>query len=226
MSYIIKNNERDTYLVFNLNGGLNIHWTKNAETASKFDSMGKAQNFLLHNYRPYLKKSKQPEEDMKVIELFPEKREPIAEEPNRKDPVPVKPQPRAEINTYAEAQSALDKLPSPGQLAAQIKGLMKYASDVLNLADQEKNDILHKIELEEKLNAAQRAMLFKQLREILQWRRTCKDMVALLNQYEESGFVTACVRLDAKLENFREQLANREYTPRILLDLFEDSPAA
>lgn len=225
MSYIIKNNERDTYLVYNLNGGLNIHWTKNAETASKFDSMGKAQNFLLHNYRPYLKKSKQQEEDMKVIELFPEKKT-IAEEPRKETPAPANPKPRAEINTFEEARTCLDSLPSPGQLAAQINGLMKYASDVLSLADQEKNDILHKIELEEKLNAAQRAMLFKQLREILQWRRTCKDMVALLRQYNESGFVTACVRLDAKLDNFREQLANREYTPRILLDLFEDSPAA
>ena len=225
MSYIIKNNERDTYLVYNLNGGLNIHWTKNAETASKFDSMGKAQNFLLHNYRPYLKKSKQQEEDMKVIELFPEKK-PIAEEPRKETPAPANPKPRAEINTFEEARTCLDSLPSPGQLAAQINGLMKYASDVLSLADQEKNDILHKIELEEKLNAAQRAMLFKQLREILQWRRTCKDLVALLRQYNESGFVTACVRLDAKLENFREQLANREYTPRILLDLFEDIDAA
>lgn len=206
MAYIIKNNEKDTYLVYNLVGGLSIYWTKNAESASSFLTEGKAQNFILHNYKAYVRRKKVTEESISIVTLS-EVQHPV------------------EVNTYAEAQEQLDNLPSPGELASQIKALMKYAGNVLSLADQEKNDILHKIELEEKLNAAERAMLFKQLREILQWRRTCKDMVAFLNQYTESGFLTACERLDAKLANFREQMASRVYTPRVLTDLFTELEA-
>ena len=107
MPYIIRNESTDRYMVYNMNGGLNISWTSSRESASAFLTLGSAQNFVLHNYKPYAKKKSQPEDNVKVIELFPM---------DQKTPVPLSPDPMT-LDTKAQADACLKSMPSPGWLA-------------------------------------------------------------------------------------------------------------
>ena len=226
--YVIRNEDNARYLKYDLRNGLNIRWVPEPQHASRFVTVGKARNFLVNNYRGYQKRI--PTASSVKVEELEQCR---SDAPQREQP--VLPAGRSgqeeasgaqviEIRTRSEAEACLAGLPSLVLLEQQILAMKRYYSNVLSLADQERNDLLLKIELDDRMNAADRAVLFKHLRETLRWRRTCKNMLELIHTCETSGFLDACRRLEEGMESVKQEIRNRRYAPRVLTDLFESSP--
>ena len=208
--YVIRN-KTGTYLKHQLDGGMPVEWRTDVNRATMFKTTGAAMNFIQHNYKPFARKyaSAPPAGDLAVVPLT------VDTEETDKAPAPmgqVTERIRSAIHTDALRQSITD--------------LKETYASLLSYANQEKQDVLHKIELDGHLDAAQRAVLFKRLREILIYRRKCKDNLRYLEEYEATGFVEACARLEKMNREFSEMLESRRYIPRILTELFEKGSEA
>lgn len=204
MEFVIQNTRNGTYLDHR------FQWRTDVANAMTFKSSGAVTNYLQHTYRPWLRKH------------------PMAPGEKELQPVPLRSTEEKAALTEEAVENFTDKLASQTdaeRMRSQFEDLRDIYASLLKYAEDEKLDVLHKIELEEKMDAAQRASLFKRLREVLKYRRQCKDMCEYLRQYEQSGILEANAKLEAMNKAFAEYLQKRNYTPRILTELFQNSPA-
>lgn len=88
----------------------------------------------------------------------------------------------------------------------------------LSNVDKELSDLHHYIELN-RFSASDAWFTFKRLQQTLQRRRKIKDYLNILNQYELNncdGLSTVAI--------YAKNLESRQYSPRILDELFEEGP--
>ena len=203
--YVIQNTRNGTYL------DEKLQWRKDIANAQFFKTAGGAQNHIQHAYKPWLRKHPMApgEKELKVVPLRD------AEEPA----------PLAESSAESFTMGLASRIDAQ-RLKTQFEDLVEVYGSLLKYAEDEKRDILHKIELEQKLSAPERASLFKRLREVLIYRRQCKDMCEYLEKYRKTGFLEACARLEEANCAFAEHLQNRTYRPKILMELFEKEAAS
>lgn len=206
MPYVIQNKRTGTYIQTETGAKLKCFWRMNIEDATVFKTPGSAQNFILRNYTPFAKKNRAAPavEELEVVPLQTQ------QEKEPKIAVPMR-----HISEY------LYNVVRVSEMKKQIKDLSAVYTSMLDYAQQEEKDILHKIELDDHLNAAQRATLFKRLREVLIHRRKCIDVCRYLTQYENSGFLEACEKLEKMNQDFVRNLESRKYVPRVLTELFQ-----
>lgn len=206
MPYVIQNKRSGTYIQTQTGNKLSCLWRANVEDATEFKTAGAAQNFILHNYTGFAKKNPAapPVKELEIIPLMTQ------EEKTEQELLPMR-----------SMVDYLDTVVRAEEIRRQLTELYDVYSTMLSYADLERNDILHKIELEEKISAPDRMVLFKRLREVLVHRRKCKDMCAYLQQYETSGFLEACAKLEEMNRDFAHNLEARTYKPRVLTELFE-----
>lgn len=200
MNFVIQNTRNGTYLDDKL------QWRSDIANGMAFKSPGAAQNYVQHTYKPWLRKhpAAPSEKELEIV------------------PLRAGPEKAALADDGAEDMSvSITSRVDAEKLKTQFRDLVEIYNSLLKYAEEEKTDVLHKIELEEKLNAPQRASLFKRLREVLIYRRQCKDMVAYLREYEKTGVLEAFSKLEEANETFARHLRERKYQPRILTELFE-----
>lgn len=100
-----------------------------------------------------------------------------------------------------------------------MRVLLTYYSDQVRVADKAQEDMLHKIEFTD-VNVVDGFRLYKALQEIRRRRRQCKDICDMLGTVHRSGTVSSLMNLQNEMKKYHENLETREYTPRVLDDLF------
>lgn len=125
-----------------------------------------------------------------------------------------------DVTDWDDAAHRMESLPNLGAMVAEVRALCRFFEAAHRQANMELTDIMHKIELDDHMSAAHRAMLFKRLRQTLRTRRVAKDNRKRLNLYYEAGVVGAAYKYGNISRACEDRLANRKYAPRALPELF------
>ena len=240
MNYIIKNQIDGSYLTYGPKKTPQCRWVETLEDASKWDNMKKAQNFMNHNYRALMRFV--PAKDAKIIPCetvsylqescvddtvtttvcAEEEVVSTEESVEAEESVGVE---SDEIVDMEDAMRRLESLPNFDRVGREVRMLCKYFDGLMSENDGKVNDYLHKIELGERMSAADRAVLFKRLQETLRQRRTVKNIRKKLNLYYETSLLYSIDRFVRVNQALDERMANATYMPRVLTELFEDKRA-
>jgi hypothetical protein len=122
-------------------------------------------------------------------------------------------------------QQTIDLLNNIKDFFYNIEEIEKKLITELHNKEEERDDLLHEIELSD-LNIGERASTYKKLKKVLQERRIIKDKIELINTIKPytSKFITKgiCAETDATIKNIetlKSNQENRQYTPRVIKDL-------
>lgn len=248
MNYIIKNQIDGSYLTYDPKKTPQCRWVETLEDASKWDNMKKAQNFMNHNYRALMRFV--PAKDAKIVpchtvshleekpifteaidemDVFGqvEKQEDCVvntEDVQNTYEVDVEEEADDVIHDVEEAIRRMEALPDLDAVGKEVRLLCRFFDAMNSEVDGMVNDYLHKIELGEGMNAAERAVIFKRLQETLRRRRVAKNMRKKLNIYYEVGLLDRINKFTSATRAVEERMANATYTPRALPELFGIQP--
>lgn len=122
--------------------------------------------------------------------------------------------------TYTEVnlEDLKNKINSLAEVMSVMKGNKEYLNDMLSKVDKEIIDILHYIECYN-FSASEGYKLARGLKEARERRRKIKDQIAIIKYIDES---TGSTIAKGYLSKNIEDLDNRQYTPRVLKELFEN----
>lgn len=208
MEYVIKHCTSGKYLsITKRNDAVWVDLNK----AHRFSDRQKVDNFMLMNFNGAVKGLIGKAE----VEILPCD---TAHMPLDCTPGTIQP----EI-TEDQASKYLDSLPDlVGQMYETgriMRVLLTYYSDQVRVADKAQEDMLHKIEFTD-VNVVDGFKLYKALQEIRRRRRQCKDICDMLRTVHRSGTVSSLMNLQNEMKKYHDNLETREYTPRVLDDLF------
>lgn len=107
------------------------------------------------------------------------------------------------------------------KISVEICNRRKRLSSELSKIDKERTDIEHFIELYP-LSASKGYKMAKKLQDCLSRRREIKNEIDILNRLSA---LKVCDIYKGKGENALAKLESKQYTPRILKDLFQNKEA-
>lgn len=129
-----------------------------------------------------------------------------------------------EIIKYTDITFLTDRtkefLTNAQDISIKMKNELDRLSGELSDVNKAKVDIEHKIELSEKVNACMGYKYFATLKDILKKRRMIKDDIQYIS-YILGSTIKDCG--ESKPLNFINGMENRQYTARILNNLFDNS---
>lgn len=129
-----------------------------------------------------------------------------------------------EIIKYTDITFLTDRtkefLTNAQDISIKMKNELDRLSGELSDVNKAKVDIEHKIELSEKVNACMGYKYFATLKDILKKRRMIKDDIQYIS-YILGSTIKDCG--EGKPLNFINGMENRQYTARILNNLFDNS---
>lgn len=107
------------------------------------------------------------------------------------------------------------------QKTEEFYGLVNYYGRILEEADLETLDLLHKIEMinQDVFNGYK---TYKQLQDVRKKRRVAKDGLEISGLLVTSGLSNALKTIKEQIEAIENQNANRTYVPRVIDELFDN----
>lgn len=125
-----------------------------------------------------------------------------------------------EFASQEEAEACLESLRTLDGFNDKLIALTAYYSDRMSEMDLELSDLLHKVELDDSMNASERAVTHKKLRAVLKKRRAFKDGSQFVNLYHIAGIPAAMEKLNASIADYDQHIRLRTYRPRTNPALF------